>query len=149
MVPSSHADCAPWAFGTSPSHRPHLGRTALPNGRQNASVVAQGCADLSFGSANRPPKFARYLGWTSSSIRSDLVFGTHRDSRGFTTSEIGELFRSDHPQSLRNRVLVAEGPEHYAIWKHLPDIIRDGKQNGFIREFGAFRFRICQNEYQL
>jgi transposase InsO family protein len=45
--------------------------------RQNASIFAQGCADLSFGSANRPPKFARYLGWTSSSIRSDLVFGTH------------------------------------------------------------------------
>src|SRR5260370_10247201 len=84
MVPSSHADCAPWAFGTSPSHRPHLGRTALPNGRQNASVFAQGCADLSFGSANRPPKFARYLGWTSPSIRSDLVFGTHRwDNRIF------------------------------------------------------------------
>ena len=32
MVSSSHADCAPWAFGTSPSHRSHLGRTALPNG---------------------------------------------------------------------------------------------------------------------
>jgi hypothetical protein len=45
--------------------------------RQNASVFAQGCADLSFGSADRPPKFARYLGWTPSSIRSDLVFGTH------------------------------------------------------------------------
>jgi hypothetical protein len=37
-------------------------------------------------------------------------------------------------------VLNAEGPEHYAIWKHLPDIIRDGKQDGFIREFGARAF---------
>jgi hypothetical protein len=26
--PSSHADCTPWAFGTSPPHRPHPGRTA-------------------------------------------------------------------------------------------------------------------------
>ena len=32
MVPSSHADCAPWAFGTSLSRRPRLGRMALPNG---------------------------------------------------------------------------------------------------------------------
>ena len=26
------ADCVPWAFGTGLSHRPHPGRTALPNG---------------------------------------------------------------------------------------------------------------------
>jgi hypothetical protein len=62
------------------------------------------------------------------------------ESRGFATSEAGELLRSDHPQSLRYWVLNAEGPEHYAIWKHLPDIIRDGKQDGFIREFGARAF---------
>ena len=30
--PSSHADCAPWASGTSLLHRPRLGRMALPNG---------------------------------------------------------------------------------------------------------------------
>ena len=28
----SHAECAPWASETSPSHRPRLGRMALPNG---------------------------------------------------------------------------------------------------------------------
>ena len=31
-APSSHADCAPWAFGTSLPHQPRLGRMALPNG---------------------------------------------------------------------------------------------------------------------
>ena len=62
------------------------------------------------------------------------------ESRGFATSEAGELLRSDHPQSLRHRVLIAEGPEHYAIWKHLPDIIRYGKQDGFIREYGVRGF---------
>jgi hypothetical protein len=62
---------------------------------------------------------------------------TENDSRGFAASELGELFRSDHPQSLRYRVLCTEAPEHYSIWKHLPDIIRDGRQDGFIREFGA------------
>jgi hypothetical protein len=66
------------------------------------------------------------------------------DSRGFATSETGELFRSDHPQSMRYRVLVAEGPEHYAIWKHLPDIIKDGKQDGFVREFGAPAFEYAR-----
>jgi O-methyltransferase domain/Dimerisation domain len=66
------------------------------------------------------------------------------ESRGFAASEAGELLRSDHPQSLRHRVLVTDGPEHYAIWKHLPDIIRDGKQDGFIREFGARAFEYAQ-----
>ena len=40
-APSSHADCAPWASGTSQLHRPRLGRMALPNGwsdRSGASV---------------------------------------------------------------------------------------------------------------
>ena len=31
-APSSHADCAPWASGTSLRHQPRLGRMALPNG---------------------------------------------------------------------------------------------------------------------
>ena len=31
-TPSSHADCAPWASGTSRRHQLHPGRMALPNG---------------------------------------------------------------------------------------------------------------------
>jgi hypothetical protein len=33
-------------------------------------------------------------------------------------------------------ILLEEGPEHYAIWKHLAKMVKDGKQDGFIREFG-------------
>ncbi len=33
-------------------------------------------------------------------------------SRGFATSEAGVVLRSDHPQSLRYRVLNAEGDSH-------------------------------------
>ncbi len=33
--------------------------------------------------------------------------------------------------------LFEEGPEHYAIWKYLVAIVRDGRQNGFMREFGV------------
>ena len=36
--------------------------------------------------------------------------------------------------------LLEEGPEHYALWKHLPDMVRDGKQNAFVREFGRMAF---------
>jgi hypothetical protein len=33
-----------------------------------------------------------------------------------------------------------EGPAHYALWKHLPAMVRDGKQNAFVREFGHMAF---------
>jgi hypothetical protein len=36
--------------------------------------------------------------------------------------------------------LLEEGPEHYALWTHLPAMIRDGQQNAFVREFGAMAF---------
>ena len=36
--------------------------------------------------------------------------------------------------------LLEEGPQHYAIWKHLVGMIRDGRQNGFEREFGMMAF---------
>ncbi len=68
------------------------------------------------------------------------------NSRSFSTSKAGELLRSDHPQSLRYMALLEEGPEHYALWKHLPDMIRDGRQNAFVREFGAMAFEYARRD---
>ena len=61
-------------------------------------------------------------------------------NRTFSLSEAGELLRADHPQTLRGITLLEEGPEHYALWKHLPAMVRDGKQNAFLREFGRMAF---------
>ena len=60
--------------------------------------------------------------------------------RSFSLTPAGEYLRADHPETLRGITLLEEGPEHYAIWKHLPDMIRDGKQGGFLREFGRMAF---------
>ncbi len=60
--------------------------------------------------------------------------------RRFSLSPAGKVLRSDHPQTLRGVILLTEGPEHYAVWKHLPAILRDGIQNGFVREFGREGF---------
>ncbi|SRR6266496_2218374 len=57
-------------------------------------------------------------------------------NRQFSLTESGEFLRADHPQTLRGMTLLEEGPEHYAIWKHLCAMIREGKQDGFVREFG-------------
>ena len=68
------------------------------------------------------------------------------DAQTFSVSDSGELLRSDHPQSMRDALLLREGPEHTAIWKHLPDIVRDGKQDGFVREYGTTAFAHAERE---
>ena len=60
--------------------------------------------------------------------------------RSFSITPAGAYLRADHPETLRGITLLEEGPEHYAIWKHLPAMVRDGKQNGFVREFGRMAF---------
>ena len=62
------------------------------------------------------------------------------DKRNFSLTSMGDLLRADHPHSLRPMTLLEEGPEHYAAWKHLPALIREGKQDGFAREFGQPAF---------
>lgn len=54
----------------------------------------------------------------------------------FSVSGMGEILSRDSPRTLRGVALLEEGPEHYAIWKHLTAMVQDGKQDGFIREFG-------------
>jgi hypothetical protein len=76
-------------------------------------------------------------------LASMAVLEEHPDRRFSLTGE-GELLRADHPESLRPGVLLEEGPEHYAIWRHLPDIVREGTRSGFLREFGKTAFEYAE-----
>jgi hypothetical protein len=62
------------------------------------------------------------------------------DARSFALTDAGALLRADHPQSMRGALLLREGAEHTAIWKHLAAMVRDGRQDGFVREFGVPAF---------
>ena len=44
---------------------------------------------------------------------------------------------------------LEEGPQHYALWKHLPAMVQDGRQNAFVREFGrmAFEYALGNQDY--
>lgn len=66
---------------------------------------------------------------------ASIGFLNEKDGQSFSITPLGELVRKDHPQTLRGVILLEEGPEHYAIWKHLVDMVKDGKQDGFMREF--------------
>ena len=67
----------------------------------------------------------------------------------FSLAPAGEYLRKDHPETLRGMTLLEEGPEHYAVWKHLPAMIEDGNQDGFVREFGhpIFVHAVEDSEY--
>jgi hypothetical protein len=101
---------------------------ALGDGPKRATAIAQ---ELELDSA-LSYRLLRALG-------SLGLLKEHSD-RTFSLAEAGELLRKNHPRTLRGVTLLAEGPEHYALWKHLPAMIRDGKQNAFVREFGRLAF---------
>jgi ubiquinone/menaquinone biosynthesis C-methylase UbiE len=62
------------------------------------------------------------------------------DRRGFCLTEAGALLREDHPHSLKAMALHEEGPVLYTAWKQLVPMLRDGHQEGFVREFGMKMF---------
>jgi hypothetical protein len=84
-------------------------------------------------------------------LRALATLGLLREEAGrrFSITETGRFLLADHPQTLRGMTLLEEGPEHYALWKHLPDMIRDGVQNAFVREFGrmAFAHAVADADY--
>lgn len=80
-----------------------------------------------------------------------LEFLQENASHHFTLTAVGKLLRCDNPATVRGTVLLAEGPTHYALWKHLPAMVRDGRQNAFVREFGqtAFGHAALDAEYRV
>src|SRR5437667_1505828 len=83
-------------------------------------------------------------------LRAQAAIGLLEEdgSRGFVLTDKGDLLRSDHPQSLKPMARLEEGPQHYALWKHLPAMVRAGKQNAFVREFGRMAYEYAlDNRY--
>jgi len=65
---------------------------------------------------------------------------SEQPGQAFAVTEAGAFLKKDHPQSLRDIILLREAPEHTAVWKYLPEIVREGVQNGFVREYGRPAF---------
>ncbi|TBN12843.1 hypothetical protein EYC79_11565 [Agrobacterium cavarae] len=102
----------------------------------------------------KQPKFAEQLG-SELKVDPTLLFRLLRASAslgllverdgGFIISESGALLQSCASGSLRDMVLLEEEPEHYFIWAHLVDLIRDGQQNAFVRQFGQMAFEYAHS----
>lgn len=115
-------------------------------GRWKSQILYAGVKLGIFESMSKAPKHASEIAQeldldASLSYRllralASIGFLTEKDGQRFSITPMGELVHKDHQQTLRGVILLEEGPEHYAIWKHLADMVKDGKQDGFMREFG-------------
>jgi O-methyltransferase domain/Dimerisation domain len=63
-----------------------------------------------------------------------------RPGQHFNLTERSAVLRSDAPGSLRYMAMLEGGPEHWAIWSHVTAMVRDGRQNAFLREYGEMAF---------
>src|ERR1044072_4453598 len=66
---------------------------------------------------------------------ASMGFLAESNDQKFSITSMGAIVRKDHPHTLRGVLLLEEGPEHYAIWKQLVLMVKEGKQDGFVREF--------------
>jgi hypothetical protein len=109
---------------------------ALAAGRQAASQIAE--------QLELDPALSYRL------LRALASLGLLREGkdRVFSLTSSGDLLRKDHRQTLRGVTLLEEGPEHYALWKHLPAMVREGEQNAFVREFGRMAFEHAAHDAQ-
>lgn len=75
-------------------------------------------------------------------LRAIASLGLLNEAEGgkFTLTEQGTVLRSDAPGSLRYMAMLEGGEEHWAIWKYVPAMIKDGRQNAFLREYGQMAF---------
>lgn len=71
---------------------------------------------------------------------------TEDADRQFALTPVGERFQSDHPHSLRDEVLFLHSPEWVSAMFHLPEVVRDGEPNGFVREFGCGVFEYMETD---
>lgn len=59
------------------------------------------------------------------------------NERQFALTTVGELFQHNHPHSHQEEILFLHSREWVSAMFHLPDIIREGEPNGFVREYGC------------
>jgi hypothetical protein len=141
LLPNAQAAVLDMIFGRWRSQTLYAGVKlgifeALARGRRAAAAVAE---ELELDAA---------LAYRLMRGLASLELLSEDERRAFALTETGELLRKDHPQTLRGVTLLEEGPEHYALWGHLPAMVREGRQNAFVREFGRMAFEHAAQDPQ-
>ncbi len=70
-------------------------------------------------------------------LRSLVTLGVLTESEaGYSLTPTGEYLSEDHTESITEYLLFETSELSNDLWKHLPELIADGEQNTFVREFG-------------
>lgn len=102
-------------------------------GKAVSAMADLGIADLLEDKAKTAAEVAAALGSDLDStyrLMRALAGGgvlVEHSGQSFTLSPIGELLRTNHPQSLRAMASMVAGGEHYRAWGHLTDAVKTGK----------------------
>lgn len=117
-------------------------QTVYADGEIDVFEAVGGCPTHATEFADRPDvdreqeyRLLRALGSLGSLGSLDVT-----DDERFSLTSPGTVLRADSPGSpgsLQAMVRLEEGPTHYALWKHLPEIVREGEQNAIDRGFGV------------
>ena len=134
MVPSSHADFAPWAFGTSPSHRPWQNGFA----ERLIGSIRRECVDHIIVKA---PRWHLGALWVSD-MRAGKVFRIDLDGKVTIIAEVptrpfGLGFLPDGSllvASMTQRLVLKFGAEKPAIHADLSDVA-----SGYLRDLVVAR----------
>lgn len=68
---------------------------------------------------------------------------------GYSLTPVGDRFRSDHPESLRDYLLYFYNPKRLAAIRHLPTIVTAGGPTGYELEFDKSLFELFDDEPEL
>lgn len=81
-------------------------------------------------------------------LRALAHFGVldEHSERGFKLTRLGELFRDDHPDSVRSDLLFNRSPQWTRSLLHLTEKVREGGPTGFEREYGVEFFDYLEND---
>jgi len=125
-------------------------------GRWRSQILYAGVRLGVIDALERGPKSAREitnelsldsaLGYRLLRALASIGLLAEQQERIFHLTPEGRYLLEEHPESLRGMAVLEEGPEHYALWKHLSAMIREGKQNAFVREFGRIAFEHAEQD---
>ena len=66
------------------------------------------------------------------------------DEDRFSITPLGEFFQEDHPENVRDSLLLYGSSEFLSAIRHLPEVIEEGGPNGFVQEFGCGVFEYAE-----
>lgn len=127
-----------------------VGRTAQLRGQAVYAGVKLGVVDLVGNGPKSAAEVASTLDLaddhTERLLRALSVYGVLDEDDGrFALTPVGERFRTDHAESVRDYLMFYYDPRRFAAVRHLPEVVADGDATSYDLEFDKGMFELFQD----